>query len=140
MLYIFISNVLLAKTNVTRGLNDLQFIEDGRVKGSGIIFCLDLGRCENCRRSCSNIPMLCSYGVGCPAVPTGISNAAQENFRTHSLPPVFLPSDLLGYWMLRRPFTSSAPFIPFVDHVHTKMWMSFCPTTRILIMIGDNQE
>ena len=41
MLYIFISNVLLAKTNVTRGLNDLQFIEDGRVKGSGIIFCLD---------------------------------------------------------------------------------------------------
>jgi hypothetical protein len=31
----------LAKTNVTRGLNDLQFIDDGRVKGSGIIFCLD---------------------------------------------------------------------------------------------------
>ena len=28
MLYIFISNVLLAKTNVTRGLNDLQFIEE----------------------------------------------------------------------------------------------------------------
>ena len=41
MLYIFISNVLLAKINVTWGLNDLQFIEDGRVKGLGIISCLD---------------------------------------------------------------------------------------------------
>ena len=37
----FYQQYLLAKTNVTRGLNDLQFIEDGRVKGSGIVFCLD---------------------------------------------------------------------------------------------------
>ena len=41
LLYISISNISLAKTNVTRGLNDLQFIEDGRVKGSAIMFCLD---------------------------------------------------------------------------------------------------
>ena len=41
LLYISISNISLTKTNVTRGLNDLQFIDDGRVKGLGIIFCLD---------------------------------------------------------------------------------------------------
>jgi hypothetical protein len=41
LLYTSISNISLAKTNVTFGLNDLEFIDDQRVKGSGIIFCLD---------------------------------------------------------------------------------------------------
>lgn len=41
MLFLSSSNGLSVKKNISPGLNDLQFTEDGQVKGSAIMFCLD---------------------------------------------------------------------------------------------------